>query len=145
MNRVRAGGGVGVSSALQFSGASLYMDFTTSTYFRASSTDLAVTRAGNTAYVDDAMGTWTLVNANLPRISNKGLLVEEARTNSIRNNSMQGAAAGTPGTIPTNWQSSINSSAGLTQTIVGTGTTLGMEYIDIRAFGTTTGTSFGIY
>jgi len=32
-----------------------------------------------------------------------GLLIEEARTNSIRNNTMQGAVAGTPGTNPTNW------------------------------------------
>lgn len=32
-----------------------------------------------------------------------GLLCEAATTNEVRNNTMQSAAAGTPGTMPTNW------------------------------------------
>jgi hypothetical protein len=60
-----------------------------------------------------------------------GLLVEEQRTNSIRNNTMVGAVAGSPGTIPTNWVVSGTSGA-VTRTIVGTGTNNGIAYIDIR-------------
>ena len=65
----------------------------------------------------------------------KGLLVEEARTNSIRNNTMVGAVAGTPGTLPTNW-SVFTTLTGLTRQIVGTGTEDGITYIDVRLNGT---------
>jgi len=57
---------------------------------------------------------------------------------------MQGAVAGTPGTLPTNW---ITIGAGLgtlTQQIVGTGTSNGITYIDVRISGTTSTISFGI-
>jgi hypothetical protein len=64
----------------------------------------------------------------------KGLLIEEQRTNSIRNNTMVGAVAGTPGTAPTNWTVG---TIGLGQQIVGTGVENGIAYIDIRLFGTT--------
>jgi hypothetical protein len=66
-----------------------------------------------------------------------GLLVEEQRTNSIRNNTMVGAVAGTSGTLPTNWNG-IGSSQGLTRTIVGVGTENGISYIDIQWQGTLT-------
>ena len=64
-----------------------------------------------------------------------GLLVEEARTNSVRNNTMVGAVAGTPGTLPTNW-SVFTLLTGLTREIVGTGTENGITYIDIKLSGT---------
>jgi hypothetical protein len=64
-----------------------------------------------------------------------GLLVEEQRTNSIRNNTMVGAVAGTPGTLPTNW---IGALSGVARTVVGTGTIDGISYVDIRVNGTTT-------
>ena len=67
-----------------------------------------------------------------------GLLVEEARTNSIRNNTMVGAVAGTPGTLPTNWFT-FTALTGLTQSIVGTGTENGITYIDVRLNGTPSG------
>jgi hypothetical protein len=70
-----------------------------------------------------------------------GLLVEEQRTNSIRNNTMVGAVAGTPGTLPTNWGTSL---AGLTQEIVGTGTEKGVNYIDLRFSGTSNATQLSI-
>jgi hypothetical protein len=69
-----------------------------------------------------------------------GLLVEEQRTNSIRNNTMVGAVAGTPGTLPTNW-SGAPVSNGLSRQIVGVGTQSGITYIDIRYSGTTTAAS----
>lgn len=66
-------------------------------------------------------------------------ILEVARTNSIRNNTMVGAVAGTPGTRPTNWAA--GSDAGLVRTIVGTGTENGITYIEIRWLGTATSTS----
>jgi hypothetical protein len=71
-----------------------------------------------------------------------GLLIEEQRTNSIRNNTMQGAVAGTPGTLPTNW--SVSGLGTLTREIVGTGTSNGVTYVDIRFSGTTSTTQLSI-
>jgi hypothetical protein len=68
-----------------------------------------------------------------------GLLIEESRTNSIRNNTMVGAVAGTPGTAPTNWVIQINTTTGLTTQVVGTGTESGITYIDLRVSGTASG------
>ena len=64
------------------------------------------------------------------------LLLEESRTNSIRNNTMAGAVAGVPGTAPTNWNATATTE--LTRTIVGTGTENGITYIDLRYTGTVT-------
>jgi len=64
-----------------------------------------------------------------------GLLVEEQRTNSIRNNTMVGAVAGNPGTLPTDW-STFSSLTGLTSQVVGTGTENGITYLDFRLSGT---------
>jgi hypothetical protein len=69
----------------------------------------------------------------------RGLLIEEQRTNSIRNNTMVGAVAGTPGTLPTNWV--MVSLSGLTQEIVSVGSAAGINYIDIKVSGTTTSAS----
>jgi hypothetical protein len=66
----------------------------------------------------------------------RGLLIEEQRTNSIRNNTMQGAVAGTPGTLPTNWSILLGGITGLTREIVGVGVEGGITYIEIRIFGT---------
>ena len=64
-----------------------------------------------------------------------GLLVEEARTNSIRNNTGVGAVAGTPGTLPTNW-STATSAIGTSSEVVGVGTEDGINYVDIKWSGT---------
>jgi len=86
----------------------------------------------------------TTTRLNVPRIDYRNadgslstagrLLLEPQRTNSIRNSSMVGAVAGTPGTLPTNWLNLVT--AGLTRTIVGTGTENGLPYVDIRFNGT---------
>ena len=65
------------------------------------------------------------------------LLLEEQRTNSIRNNTGVGAVAGTPGTSPTNWIANTFAN-GITREIVGTGTEDGIAYIDFRFSGTNT-------
>jgi len=69
----------------------------------------------------------------------RGFLVEEQRTNSIRNNTMVGAVAGTPGTMPTNWQFTTSTVNGITRTVVGTGTENGITYVDIQYAGTAVG------
>jgi hypothetical protein len=66
-----------------------------------------------------------------------GLLVEESRTNSITNNMMVGAVAGTPGTNPTGWFLT-GSANGISPEIVGTGVEDGITYVDIRYSGTST-------
>lgn len=113
------------------------MDFQNSRYYGRLVSGLTVTRASQ-AYADNVAGVWTSFASGVARITDKGLLVEEARTNSVRNNSMQGVVAGSPGTLPTNW--GVGGAAGLTRTIVGTGTENGVEYIDLNFAGTTSGT-----
>ena len=100
----------------------------------------------------NSYGVLETVAANVPRIDFdpttllcNGLLIENQRTNNIRNNTMQGAVAGSPGTAPTNWQV-YGTTNGLTQTIVGTGTENGITYIDIKYAGTSAGSQTnGIY
>jgi hypothetical protein len=99
------------------------------------------TRASSGTYVDSAGVLQTAVT-DVPRFDHNpttleslGLLVEEQRTNSIRNNTGVGAVAGTPGTAPTNWTASTIVS-GISREIVGTGTENGIAYIDIRVYGT---------
>jgi hypothetical protein len=72
----------------------------------------------------------------------RGLLIEEQRTNSIRNNMMVGAVSGTPGTLPTNW--SVGGAGTLSQEIVGVGVENGVNYIDVRFFGTASTGSAGV-
>jgi len=72
-----------------------------------------------------------------------GLSLWEASTNEIRNNTMQGAVAGTPGTSPTNWQHTVNGTT--TIEILGTGVENGIEYIDARFVGTPTAASENLF
>jgi hypothetical protein len=104
---------------------------------------ITFTRA-STATFFDATGTLQSAAIDAPRfdydpstLAAQGFLIEEARTNSIRNNTMVGAVAGTPGTVPTNWTAA-NPSNGLSLQVVGTGTQGGITYIDVRYSGTTT-------
>lgn len=70
----------------------------------------------------------------------RGLLVEQARTNMLRNSVASGAVAGTPGTAPTNWSIAVTGN-GITREIVGTGTEDGIEYLDVRYYGTAVASS----
>lgn len=123
-----------------FPGAALDIDFVNNrAYVNGAYVDPAnacsVTRA-STKYVPSAAGVYTPFSSNILPRTDLGVLPEESRTNSIRNNSMQGAVAGTPGTLPTNWAN--NSSGvltGMTYT-VSLATVLGVEVLRLRVSGT---------
>lgn len=78
----------------------------------------------------------------VPRVGPKGLLVEEGTTNHIRNPRAEGAVAGAPGTLPTNWTFSM---PGITHEVVGSGFANGKPYIDLKFAGTPTGDGFLYY
>jgi len=78
--------------------------------------------------------------------SYKGLLVEPASTNQIRNGSATGSTTGvigSGGAFPTNWAD--GGAGGLTREIIGTGTENGVAYIDIKMSGTASATQSAIY
>jgi hypothetical protein len=137
------------TSRARFFGAapSLLLDFMAGTM----SPLITFTRASSATYFDSAGVLQSAAN-NVPRfdynpstLAAQGLLIEESRTNSIRNNTMVGAVAGTPGTAPTNWSRSASPTSGISNEIVGTGTESGITYIDLRFTGTATATiSFNI-
>lgn len=101
-------------------------------------------RAGGTATYVNATGTIVSAAANEPRFTHDpvtlrslGLLVEESRTNYIRNNTMVGAVAGTPGSPPTGWTFA-NSANGIDRSITGIGVENGITYIEVRFSGLST-------
>jgi hypothetical protein len=105
---------------------------------------ITFTRASNATYFD-ANGTLQTAANDAPRFdhdpatgASRGLLIEEARTNSIRNSQAGGAVAGSAGTGPSNWNVSGNAN-GLTRTI-SLGSANGLSYVDVRFVGTATAT-----
>jgi hypothetical protein len=101
---------------------------------------MAFTRSGSASFFNSA-GTLSTATSDNPRMDFnpttlvcRGFLIEEQRTNGIRNNTMQGASAGTPGTPPTNWQ--ILGPGGITASIAAVGSEAGIPYVDIRLNGT---------
>lgn len=92
----------------------------------------------------DASGVLVQEAANVLRFEHdpatlacRGVLLEEARSNFVRNPRAEGAVAGTPGTLPTNW--SLSLTGGLSSQVVGTGSESGLPFLDLRIFGTTSG------
>jgi hypothetical protein len=103
-------------------------------------------RAGS-AWCFDATGQLVQSGTDVPRFDwdpatrqPRGLLLEESRSNYVRNPRAEGATAGvigSGGAAPTYW--SAGTLAGITVTIVGTGTESGIPYCDIRFSGAATG------
>ena len=100
---------------------------------------LTFTRSSNATYFDST-GTMQTASTDVPRFTYgvnsttlQGLLIEESRTNSLRNSTMVGAST-SPSTLPTNWF--VRAANSLTTTVVGTGTQYGMNYVDIQISGT---------
>jgi hypothetical protein len=99
---------------------------------------IAFTRASNATYFD-ADGVLQTASSDTPRFdhsggSSLGLLIEEARTNSIRNAQAGGASAGVG---PTHWSTTATAN-NVTRTIVGSGTENGLTYLEIQYAGTPT-------
>lgn len=105
---------------------------------------ITFTRASNATYFD-VNGVLQTASNDQPRFdhsggSSLGLLIEESRTNSIRNSQAGGATVGvigSGGVAPTNWIITANAN-GVTSEIIGTGTEGGLAYIDIKISGTPT-------
>lgn len=123
------------------SGSTLDMYFAGGQYFGATPADMTVTRA-SAGYAQTSAGTWVSFASGAPRITDKGLLVEEGRTNYFLNNT---APATQTITLPatgsyTIWlegTGSIAVSAG-TATITGAGTATSASPVTINC--TATGT-----
>ncbi|MCY1253011.1 hypothetical protein D9M68_123220 [compost metagenome] len=103
--------------------------------------DLVTFTRASAGWSFSAGGVLTQVAANVPRLdydlitlAARGLLLEEQRTNGIRNSSAAGAVAGAPGTVPTNW--ALNLSGGFTREVLGSGVEDGLPYVDYRITGT---------
>jgi hypothetical protein len=106
---------------------------------------IAFTRAAGAATYFDSAGNLQSAGTDVPRfdydpatLEPRGLLMEEARTNGIRNSVLAGSAPGTPGTLPTNWAVQ-NLTAPLAVNVVGSGTESGIAYVDLRWSGTMAG------
>ena len=99
---------------------------------------------GSTATYYNSTGTLVSAAINVPRfdynpstLAARGLLIEEQRTNLIRNSSATGASVGV---APTNWSASGTTGSGLTATVVAVGTENGIPYVDYSFTGTATAT-----
>lgn len=100
----------------------------------------------STKWVWDRAGTLVEVPADTlgvtydPLDLNKApyALIEPEATNVIRNNSMQGVAAGSPGSTPTYWGIEGSGTNGLIRTVSPVGVEDGIEYFEVRYAGTAT-------
>jgi hypothetical protein len=106
--------------------------------------DVPFTRA-SPKWVYDRTGTLVEVPANTLGVTYDPAdlsrapwaLLEPEATNRTRNSTMQGAAVGFPGALPTTWEDAII--GGLSRQIVGVTKEAGIDCIDIRIFGTISG------
>jgi len=112
------------------------------TMAEALSNGILVYPSPSTKLILDSAGAWQSGTALRCHYSATGvplgLLPEPQRTNGIPNNTMVGAAAGTPGTPPTGWAIVL---LGCSQEVVGAGSLNGIDYIDLRIYGTPTSTN----
>ncbi len=122
-------------------------NYTPTAPFYLTAYETFVSRSGAIATYFNSSGTLTTAASGAARTNsytyngsswvNSGTLVEPAATNQIRNNTMSGAAAGSPGTLPTNWSAA--NGGGLSWAVSGTGTENGINYVDMHLTGTAVG------
>jgi hypothetical protein len=125
-------------------GAVFGLDFLAHRYMKsgaacAQGDAFSVTR-GSSRLAENAMGHWQEFANDIPARTDLGLSISDAAVSGIRNSTMSGAVAGTPGSLPTLWGFSTGGGIGNCQ-IVGTGTVLGLPYVDVRIAGATTSAS----
>lgn len=119
-------------------GALFAADFPLARYMRAgqgvpAAQAISFSRASS-KLAPDLAGNWQSFAPDMPAITDRGLLLEPARTNAIRNSAGSGAVAGTPGTLPSNWTRFVG--GGLTAGVGGTGSERGLPYVDLTLAGT---------
>lgn len=88
-------------------------------------------RAG-TAYSDNVAGTWLPFGTNVERITDKGIRIEPAATNGVRNPDMAGADPSMEW-FPQYWSTYVG--GGLTLTVEATGSAIGFTYLRFRLQG----------
>ncbi|GLI25656.1 hypothetical protein XFLAVUS301_53300 [Xanthobacter flavus] len=144
-------------------GATLDMDFANNRYMVSLTAPVTYTsltqfiaaisgtfaRSSSGTYFD-ASGTLRNAPANTPRLDYdpsttepKGILIEEARTNVVRNSGMIGAGSGVSATLPNNWFLDVGS-VPFNYSIYGTGVEQGIPFLDIRFWGTSSGGTFAL-
>ena len=125
-------------------GSTIDLNYAAGKYYLAGSNGVmpTVSRA-SVKECQGAGGIWISAAVNTGCVGpGNGLLVEEARTNGIRNNTMQGAVVGSPGTSPTNWLAT-GTTSGVTVSVIGLSTINGLSAITYSVVGTPTST-FGL-
>lgn len=114
---------------------------------------ITFTRASNATFFS-ASGVLQTASNDQPRFdhsstgSSLGLLIEESRTNSIRNSQAGGSTngvIGSGGALPTNWNASGHTTNGVSTEIIGTGTESGLAYVDIKISGTPTSSATAFF
>lgn len=103
--------------------------------------DLLVYDRNTTATYFDGSGNLQTAAIDTLRFQGGNMLIEATATNVVRNNSMTGAASGSPGTKPTNWLGTLGTTGGVGIRISATGTENGIPYIDLEFNGTATSTT----
>jgi hypothetical protein len=114
--------------------------FATDTYLKEDVesvlSDMVSSARNSTSLASNLAGVFSSFSANTPRVTDRGLLVEPARTNEIRNNTPIGVVAGgSTSTSPaTNWAQFTGGS--ITYTTIGSGTEDGLPYYEFNLNGT---------
>lgn len=123
---------------LNYQGVNLFHDYTSDIDYinnTKASNSLTTSRASSGSALN-TNNELLEFSSNVPRITNKGLLLEESRANIIRNSSTNGAVLGiigSGGALPTNW--SVGGASGVTVEVVAIGVKDGFEYVDIKFSG----------
>lgn len=99
----------------------------------ATATDFTRASAG---WADNLAGTWSSFATNVARITNKGILIEPASTNLIRNPDMAGSDPALEW-FPQYW--STYAGGGLSLTVEATGSAIGFTYLRFRLQGVASG------
>lgn len=126
----------GLSGSKGLPGASYHVDWTKQIVYTGQSFSGSQTFARNSVGQAQKVDlTWLSYATNTMRCTDKGILVEEIRTNQLRNNTGAGAVAGTPGTLPT--YTNIFKDANISYSVInGTTTRNGLKTWRVRFSGT---------
>lgn len=136
---MKLGLSLAMTSALALMSAGPVADFN----FQQAALPAGISFSRASVATDVIGGVLTQFASGQPRISSdNGLLIEESRTNNLRNGDCTGATAGVVGSggaLPTSWVRTTD--AGVTMTVNSTGVENGFPYVEINVAGTTAATS----